>query len=664
MKRLKQSAAAKIIAVILAAITLASAVMLLFLSAYMLSNKYYTSPYSVILEQTEYECAYTVHDVIAAEIRTALYNNSQISSDELVGIISSISDERNFRAEVCIGKEQITPPYGGSESSSQHSKPIEFSSDLLDGYLYSKKLHDRFGENAEIVTKITVDRSYPHTDIFSSAAFLSRTAYNMRYAVVVLGLLSCVLLIVSYVFSVSAAGHRRGVDGFYVSMLDRIPLDLLLVITAAAIAVESALINDLFQSRFVLYGYYSHFYNSYVGEILSFSAIGLLLFAGGAALTVLSMTVASRIKSGVVIKYNITTYMCRAFARGMRYVCRAVMLLPIVWRTLLGSVATVIVSFYLIVMACTSYDGVPFFLILTAFWLCLTGLACYRAYCMHRLRLAGKRLASGDLSHRADTANLYGDYRHHADDLNNIGVGMAAAVEERIKSERFKTELITNVSHDLKTPLTSIINYIDLLKTPGLDEQTERDYIDIIDRQAGKLRRLTEDLVEASKASSGALPVSLSLCDLSLLVSQVAGEYEERLAAQELKLIVKKPDFPVNAMADGRHTARILDNLMSNVSKYSLSGTRVYLELKIAGNFAGISLCNISREPVDVAPDELTERFVRGDASRHTEGSGLGLSIARSLAELQDGVLAIETDGDLFRATLWFKIVSCEVDRS
>lgn len=659
MEKLKQSAAAKVIAVILTAVMLASSLMLIVLSIYMLSHGYYTSPYSEILEEVEHDCSAGIYNAIANEVRGALYRNNDITTDEIADIISSMTDERNFKAEVWIGTEKVcgTSLEVGADPS-RYSAPIGYTVELFHNYVYSSSMVERFGEDPQITIQISVDRSYPYTDTFSITADLSKTAYSMRWSAIVLGLLSSVLSVITYVFALSAAGHRRGVEGFYVSMFDRTPLDLLLVITAVAVAFETAIISDLLRSNWI---YYTPYYNYYADDIayrvLSYAVIWLFLFADGAIFTLLSMTVASRIKSGITAKYNLITYFCRAAARGIRFICRAVLLLPIVWRALLGSVATALISLYLFITAVNSRSEELVLFLLIALWCAVTGYSCYRAYCMRRLRLAGKRLATGDLAHRVNTAHLHGDYRLHAEDLNNIGVGMANAVEERMKSERFKTELITNVSHDIKTPLTSIINYIDLLKTPGLDEQTERGYIEILDRQAGKLRRLTEDLIEASKASSGALPVSLSPCDLSVLVAQMAGEYEERLMEHDLTLIVKKPDFPVNVMADGRHTARIFDNLMSNVSKYSLPGTRVYLELRISGDFAAVSLRNISREPIDMSPDELTERFVRGDTSRHTDGSGLGLSIARSLAELQGGALAIDTEGDLFRATLWFKVI-------
>ena len=226
-----------------------------------------------------------------------------------------------------------------------------------------------------------------------------------------------------------------------------------------------------------------------------------------------------------------------------------------------------------------------------------------------------------------------------------------------MKSEHFKSELITNVSHDIKTPLTSIVNYVDLLEKEELGNETAREYVAVLSRQSGKLKKLIDDLVEASKASAGVLPVHTERCELGVLLDQCAGEYGERLRAAALDLVVTKPETPVVILADGRHMWRILDNLLSNVLKYAMPGTRVYLSLTREGERAVVTLRNISRDPLNLSGEALMERFVRGDSSRNTEGSGLGLAIARSLAQLQGGELDLTVDGDLFKVTLRFDTV-------
>ncbi|MZQ96695.1 MAG: hypothetical protein GT601_03365 [Acidaminobacter sp.] len=243
--------------------------------------------------------------------------------------------------------------------------------------------------------------------------------------------------------------------------------------------------------------------------------------------------------------------------------------------------------------------------------------------------------------------------------VNGIAVGYQTALETALKSERMKTELITNVSHDLKTPLTSILNYIDLLKRSGLSAPEAADYLAVLDQKSQRLKTLTEDLFEAAKASSGNLNVQAEPLSLQEFLHQSAGEVRDRMeqASLELKLTMPPQDQPLTIHADGRHLWRIMENLFLNVLKYAMPGSRVYLDLQRSEQNAVITLKNISALPLDDVDDSLTERFVRGDAARTTDGSGLGLAIAKSLAELQKGCFKIETDGDLFKAILTLPLI-------
>ena len=218
-----------------------------------------------------------------------------------------------------------------------------------------------------------------------------------------------------------------------------------------------------------------------------------------------------------------------------------------------------------------------------------------------------------------------------------------------------KTELITNVSHDIKTPLTSIISYVGLLKTTDIQDPKAQEYIDVLERKSKRLAQLMADLVEASKVTSGNVTVEMEPLNLGELVKQAGGEFESRLEERGITLMCHLPEQPVMVMADGRHLWRVLDNLFGNTVKYALDGTRVYVDVADLAGEAILSMKNISREPLNIRPDELMERFVRGDQARNTEGSGLGLSIARSLMELQDGSMDIQIDGDLFKVILCLK---------
>lgn len=276
---------------------------------------------------------------------------------------------------------------------------------------------------------------------------------------------------------------------------------------------------------------------------------------------------------------------------------------------------------------------------------------------MQELHAGSKRVAFGDMSKPIDTSRMYWKFREHGENINKVSDGIALAVEERMKSERFKTELITNVSHDIKTPLTSIINYVDLIKKEDVQDEKVQEYIDVLDRQSARLKKLIEDLMEASKASTGNLTVNLEECDIEVLLTQVIGEFEERLQKNQLEVVVDKPGHPVKMMTDGRHMWRVLDNLLNNACKYSLPGSRVYVSLQQNANEAVIIFKNISKTALNIPSEELMERFVRGDSSRNTEGSGLGLSIAQSLTELMHGRMKLEIDGDLFKVTLRFPMI-------
>lgn len=267
-----------------------------------------------------------------------------------------------------------------------------------------------------------------------------------------------------------------------------------------------------------------------------------------------------------------------------------------------------------------------------------------------------KKMQEGDMNLKLPTEKLCSSVSELGEYINNISDGLSVAVEERTKSERFKAELITNVSHDIKTPLTSIINYVDLLKKEPIDNPKAKEYLEILTNKSWRLKTLIEDLVEASKASSGAIKMNLQKLNLVELLKQAAGEFDDRFHENQLDLVITAPKEPISIFADGRSTFRIIDNLFSNVNKYAMKGTRVYVDVSIRSGYGILSVKNISRDKLNITPDELMERFVRADTSRNTEGSGLGLSISRSLTTLQHGTFDIEVDGDLFKAIVTFPL--------
>jgi signal transduction histidine kinase len=324
---------------------------------------------------------------------------------------------------------------------------------------------------------------------------------------------------------------------------------------------------------------------------------------------------------------------------------RVYTLLPVTWQWMLCGSALVLVIF----LAAESRR---------AKWMLLSlligfGLILYGAHCFGLLLESTKRMSKGDLEEKVDDKLMTGSFKEFAGELNGLADVAVVAAQKQLKSERMKTELITNVSHDIKTPLTSIINYVDLLQKPHTEQEQEK-YLEVLDRQSQRLKKLVEDLMEMSKASTGNLAVEIGRVDAAEAVNQALGEFSDKLDKAGLFPVFRQPDKAVYMMADGRLVWRVMSNLLSNAVKYALPGTRLYVDLQQLENKVLLSLKNISREELNVQADELLERFVRGDTSRNTEGSGLGLNIAKSLMELQKGQLQILVDGDLFKVTLIF----------
>ncbi|MCI8787545.1 MAG: HAMP domain-containing histidine kinase [Lachnospiraceae bacterium] len=264
------------------------------------------------------------------------------------------------------------------------------------------------------------------------------------------------------------------------------------------------------------------------------------------------------------------------------------------------------------------------------------------------------RIRDGEVEFKLEADSLHGSSKELAIAVNNIGEGIRKAVQTSMEDERMKTDLITNVSHDIKTPLTSIINYVDLLKRLKIDEEPAKGYIDILDGKAQRLKQLTDDLVEASKISSGSIVLENAKLNLTELFNQGIGEFSEKLEEGRLQVVFEGDDTPAYVFADSRRMWRVVENLFNNICKYAMEGTRVYIEMKNREGFITVSVKNISRQQMSIRPEELTERFIRGDSSRTTEGSGLGLSIAKSLVQVQGGSFEIALDGDLFKVLLTF----------
>ena len=344
-----------------------------------------------------------------------------------------------------------------------------------------------------------------------------------------------------------------------------------------------------------------------------------------------------------------TVWLCSRILQACNWLSRILgrflSMLPLTWQFLLIGFTLVI---FLYIMIRTYKVGY----ILIGFGV-FFGVILYAASAFGILLESAKRMRKGDLDSKVDDKLLIGTFREFADELNGLADVAVVAAQKQLKSERMKTELITNVSHDIKTPLTSIINYVDLMEKPHSPEE-QAAYLEVLSRQSQRLKKLIDDLMEMSKASTGNMAVDITRVNAGEAVNQALGEFADKLEKCQLIPVFRQPDKDIYMMADGRLVWRVLSNLLSNAVKYALPGTRLYIDLMELEDKVVLSLKNISRESLNVSADELLERFVRGDTARNTEGSGLGLNIAQSLMELQKGKLELLVDGDLFKVTLIF----------
>lgn len=491
----------------------------------------------------------------------------------------------------------------------------------------------------EAIGYVLKDMEY-HDEFYDRLKLLDML-YPYNYGLLAAAVGSAILIIILLVFFMAAAGHKKGTEEICLNYIDKIPLDIFIVLATAATFMPITLISEAGMTF----------------NIVSCIIVGLAIIWTAASLVVSLMSIAVRVKSKTFLKNCLCVRICRwvwkTIKQFFNFAFEMLKSLSMSKRFVLLAVLALFVEVFLIALDTE-----------TIYFLWLLNIAAtlvlfaYIVFCFTKLRAGAKELSAGSLTCSIDTKYMRGEFLEHANDMMNIRSGLTRAVNERMKAERFQSELITNVSHDIKTPLTSIVNYVDLLEKEELNNDKAKEYVEVLSRQSAKLKKLIGDLIEASKASTGVLAVNLELCELGVLLEQCAGEYSERLDKAGLKLMLTKPEQSVNIMADGRHMWRILDNLMANVLKYAQSGTRVYLGLEQDGDKARINLRNISRDELNISGEELMERFVRGDSSRSTEGSGLGLAIAKSLCELQNGSMDIIVDGDLFKVVLEFNIAS------
>lgn len=499
------------------------------------------------------------------------------------------------------------------------------------------------GQNSVIF--IGVDTTFPHEDAF----YEGKQDYSLLQPWGTASLVFCVISVLGcflcFVYLSLAAGRNSEDPNVRLNWFDKIKTELMMVgfvaVCAGAVVIFRAL-SDMFRDS---------------------DMAGMMIMAGGLTFTLVGlfmifyMSFVRRIKAGIMWSGSLLFWIGSGIQKVVRNWKPSV-------RILLAFAGHVVLTLFMAAIALTWNDRPWVVVVVLLAYLLLYGaeaLLFLREGVQRNVIMDSiKRISGGDLEYEIDTEELKGDNKAMGEAINTISEGLYHAVDGSMKNERLKADLITNVSHDIKTPLTSIINYVDLLKREHLENERAKGYIRVLDAKSQRLKQLTEDLVEASKISSGNITLQMSRLDLVELVYQTAGEFNERFEARGLTAVTKLPKEPVVIMADGRRIWRVIDNLYNNVAKYAMENTRVYVDMEVTGSQVAFSIKNISEQALNIDASELTERFIRGDVSRSTEGSGLGLSIAQNLTTLMGGTFNIYLDGDLFKVTVTFPLAKDE----
>lgn len=488
---------------------------------------------------------------------------------------------------------------------------------------------DETVQNLDSTSDITLNRA-----LYNQTKSLYKYSYSTLIISIIIGSIELIYLIYSL-------GYVKNKEEIYLSWLDKIPLEilffgyfLLFFVEAALLAICLSVISvdvNLCVMLIMLVGY--------------FSVLSALYGAG---------TLLKRIKVHTFFKNSVTYRILKWLVQKYKNVKNTISSN----KNLGGKIAL----YFIGIVTVSILIGLIFkefgILLDIVFWIWCYYKIMKEVDKFKQIHDATEKIYKGDTDIKLDESLYTGVLKELAIYINDIAGGFSNAIKESLKSERLKTELITNVSHDIKTPLTSIINYVDLLKQENIQNEKAKEYIEVLDNKSQRLKKLIEDLVEASKASSGNIKINKEVLNVKELLNQVTGEFEDKFNSRCLNIISKLPEETVYIKADSRYLYRVLENTYSNVAKYAEENTRVYIDCILEEkNTVAIYVKNISKDELNISADELMQRFVRGDKSRNTEGSGLGLSIAKSLTELQDGTFNIYLDGDLFKVAIKFKRV-------
>ena len=542
--------------------------------------------------------------------------------------------------------EDVMQPTDNAQTDLDYTETI-YVFDGTRGYKYPVELAYYDGPEYQAVVYIQ-----PHLVSSFQVSFIS-ILYELRYHFIGLLVIGLLVFSATLVYLCCAAGRRPGSDSVYPVALNRLPLDLYGAAVFLMEAGLACLVVEMVDACI-----------SYGGNWAVASLIGLGSFAMALIVVVYLFACSAQLKTkgGFWWRRTLIGWCLLKTLRLLRWIGRGIAalfhLLPLVWQWLLAAALMALTPVTAFICLRNCWDGFWEFIWAMVFFGSIIVdilIIVHWAYCLGQMMKGVQVMSHGGLHYQIPTRRMTGKFKQFAAAINSMAGAARIAAERQLKSERMKTELITNVSHDIKTPLTSIINYVDLLKKPHDDAQEEQ-YLEVLDRQSQRLKKLIEDLMEMSKASTGNIAVEMGQVDAAEAINQALGEFSDKLERANLVPVFRCPAEPVMIQADGKLLWRVMSNLLSNAVKYAMPDTRLYIDLLVIQNNAVLNMKNISRDQLNVNADELMERFVRGDTSRNTEGSGLGLNIAKSLVELQKGQMHLMVDGDLFKVTMVFPL--------
>ena len=494
-------------------------------------------------------------------------------------------------------------------------------------YVYQyKTLEENY--DCTIYTSINEDVTQFHDDYYNSYITYKICTNSVKTAIINI-MITIVLVIVSAILITIYAGRKRNFKEIQLELIDKIPLEIILV--AMFIPFIMLLLLGIELS-----------YSLNIATIIG--NIGILIIMYSIAL-ISYESIVRRIKTSTILKNTIIYRLCKWIKNGIKNIFN---------NFSLAAKIIVILACMLIFTLVFSNWGFTGIILLIAMYVFVFKYYFDNITKFLNIKNTVKKIYEGDTKVRLQEDEYTGVLKELCIYVNDIAGGFTNAIDKSLKSERMKTELITNVSHDIKTPLTSIINYVDLLKKEDMPNEKAKEYLDILEQKSQRLKRLTEDLIEASKASSGNIKLDMKKINVNELIKQISGEFEDKFKNKNLDLNIEIPKEDVFILADSRYLYRVMENMYTNIEKYAMENSRVYVDLLEENKKVKIEIKNISKEKLNISANELMERFVRGESSRNTEGSGLGLSIAQSLTKLQKGEFGIYLDGDLFKVIISF----------